>query len=169
MSKVMTRGQKWRFLGVSLVISILLVELIIPFGITFSIVHGNSMHPTLKEGDRLLVNRLYYLYHAPRKGDVITFEDPRHQGRYLVKRVVGLPGDVIEIKDGFIKCNGTQVTEQYIDSRIEDGNYGPIRVKTGTVFVMGDNRQRYASRDSRNQSIGLVPFRLIKGKVEWIL
>lgn len=152
-----------------LIVSVILTEVLIQFGATCSIVNGTSMLPTLHDGDRLLVNKFHYLLYPPSQGDVITFEDPIKKGHYLVKRVIGVSGDVIEIKNGIVRCNGINLKEHYIDTKIEDGDYGPIRVKPGTVFVMGDNRHRYASRDSRYPSIGLVPFRFIEGKVEFIL
>jgi signal peptidase I len=127
------------------------------------------MQPTLHNGDRLLINKFKFLLETPKRGEVITFQDPSEEGRYLVKRVVGIPGDRIEIKDGVLYRNGKIVKEKYIDTQIEDGNYGPAIVQPGTVFVMGDNRHRNASRDSRYESVGLVPFALIDGKVELIL
>lgn len=138
-------------------------------GLAFSVVNGTSMEPTLQDGDRLLINKFYFLVNSPQREDVITFEDPKEKGRYLVKRVVGIPGDTVEIRDSVLYVNGEEVTEKYIDTNIEDGNYGPVEVKPGTVFVMGDNRHKYASRDSRYDSVGLVPFELLEGKVEYIL
>lgn len=127
------------------------------------------MEPTLQDGDRLLINKFHFMFEKPQRGDVITFEDPSHSGKYLVKRVVGIPGDRIEIKGGELYRNGKRVREPYIDSEIEDGKFGPMIVKKGNVFVMGDNRHRYASRDSRYPSVGQVPDDLIEGKVEFIL
>lgn len=162
-------GLKLSSLGILIVLAVCLAELMLQFGVACSIVNGNSMFPTLHDGDRLLVNKFQFLWQAPSTGDVITFQDPMQPNHYLVKRVVGVPGDVIEIRSGVVKRNGKKLKENYIDTQIQDGNYGPVHVKEKTVFVMGDNRHRYASRDSRYQSIGLVPFRLIDGKVEWIL
>jgi signal peptidase I len=139
------------------------------YGVALSEVNGTSMQPTLHNGDRLLINKFKFLVQTPRIGEVITFKDPSNEGRYLVKRVVGIPGDRIEIKGGVLYRNGINVNEAYIDTQIEDGNYGPVIVRPGTVFVMGDNRHRYASRDSRYNSVGPVPFKLINGKVELIL
>lgn len=139
------------------------------FVISLSVVNGTSMRPTLHSGDRLLINKWKLLFDAPRKGDVITFEDPLTRGRYLVKRVVGVPGDTIAIKSGVLYRNDKRVVEPYIDVPIEDGDFGPMKVAVGTVFVMGDNRHRYASRDSRYEDVGLVPYGLIRGKVEIIL
>lgn len=138
-------------------------------GFAFSVVNGTSMEPTLQDGDRLFINKFYFLVNTPHRKDVVTFEDPQQEGRYLVKRVVGIPGDTVEVRDGTLYVNGKEVTEQYIDTSIEDGNFGPVKVKPGTVFVMGDNRHKYASRDSRYESVGLVPFDLLEGKVEFII
>lgn len=138
-------------------------------GLAFSVVNGTSMEPTLQDGDRLLINKFYFLVHTPQRGDVVTFEDPKKEGRYLVKRVVGIPGDIVEIRDSTLYVNGEAVTEKYVDSNVEDGNFGPVDVKPGTVFVMGDNRHKSASRDSRYDSVGLVPFDLLEGKVQYIL
>lgn len=139
------------------------------FGMALSVVNGTSMEPTLEDGDRLLVNKFHFLFEEPEKGDVVTFADPSREGKYLVKRVVGMPGDRIEIKGGDLYRNGKKVYEPYIESEIEDGAYGPVVVREGYVFVMGDNRHRYASRDSRYPSVGQVPFDLLEGKVELIL
>ncbi|MBD1373377.1 signal peptidase I [Hazenella sp. IB182357] len=139
------------------------------YGFALSIVNGTSMQPTLHDGDRLLINRFKFLLDTPQVGDVVTFKDPSTEGRYLVKRVVGLAGDIIEIENGTLYRNGEKIAEQYIDTPIEDGNYGPKTVEFGTIFVMGDNRERYASRDSRYDSVGLIPYQLLDGKVEMIL
>lgn len=156
----------WGFIFLfALVVAILANQYVI----SLSVVSGTSMRPTLHNGDRLLVNKWDLLFGKPHRGDVITFEDPEEKGRYLVKRVVGVPGDTIEVKNGKLYRNGTLADEPYVDVSIEDGDFTPIKVLTGTVFVMGDNRHRYASRDSRYHSVGLVPYGLISGKVEIIL
>lgn len=139
------------------------------YGFALSVVNGTSMEPTLEDGDRLFINRFAYLFNEPQVGDVITFEDPAQDGRYLVKRVVGVSGDRIEIRSGVLYRNGKAVPEPYIDTKIEDGNFGPVTVKPGTVFVLGDNRHKHASRDSRYESVGLVPIDRVDGKVEWII
>jgi signal peptidase I len=139
------------------------------YGIALSVVSGTSMQPTLHDGDHLLINKFQFLLEKPTVGDVITFRDPSDPDRYLVKRVIGKPGDIIEIRDGLLYRNGKRVQEPYIDSMIEDGDFGPVKVKQETVFVMGDNRHRYASRDSRYSGVGMVPYALIDGKVELIL
>ncbi|MGA8943487.1 MAG: signal peptidase I [Thermoactinomyces sp.] len=160
------RLYKWVFL---LIYAILFSWAVNQYGIALSVVNGTSMQPTLRDGDYLLVNKFVFLWDKPERGDVITFRDPSDPSRYLVKRVMGVTGDTIQIKNGWLYRNGVKVKENYTDSKIEDGDYGPVQVKPGTVFVMGDNRHRFASRDSRYKNVGLVPFELVDGKVEWIL
>ncbi|AQS55008.1 signal peptidase I [Novibacillus thermophilus] len=155
--------------GIALALVIVLLIAVDQLGVAFSVVNGTSMEPTLQDGDRLLINKFYFMVNTPHRKDVVTFEDPQQEGRYLVKRVVGVPGDTVEIRESELYVNGKKVTEQYIDTDIEDGNYGPVKVKPGTVFVMGDNRHKYASRDSRYKSVGLVPFELLEGKIEFII
>jgi signal peptidase I len=160
------RLYKWVFV---LIYAILFSWAVNHYGIALSVVNGTSMKPTLHDGDCLLVNKFTFLWNEPKRGDIVTFQDPSNPGRYLVKRVVGVGGDIIEVKNGYLYLNGEKVVEKYIDTKIEDGDFGPVRVKPGTVFVMGDNRHRYASKDSRYESVGFVPCELINGKVERIL
>ncbi|SEN73288.1 signal peptidase I [Lihuaxuella thermophila] len=167
--QVQLQVQRFKRWGYILLFATLFAFAFNQYGVALSVVNGTSMQPTLQNGDRLLVNKFKFLLEPPSVGDVITFQDPSDESRYLVKRVVGVPGDKIEIKNGNLFRNGVRVKESYIDSLIEDGNFGPVIVKPGTVFVMGDNRHRYASRDSRYESVGMVPFSNIDGKVELIL
>ncbi len=166
MQSVTKRVLLWVIMGL---IVITLAVAVNQYGVSLSVVSGTSMRPTLENGDRLLVSKWQLLFAHPHAGDVITFEDPEEKGRYLVKRVVGVPGNTIEIRDGKLYRNGKLVQEPYIEISIQDGNFGPEEVMPGTVFVMGDNRHRSASRDSRYQSVGLVPYGLINGKVEFII
>jgi signal peptidase I len=166
MQSVTKRVLLWVIMGL---IVITLAVAVNQYGVSLSVVSGTSMQPTLENGDRLLVSKWQLLFAQPHLGDVITFEDPEEKGRYLVKRVVGVPGDTIEIRNGMLYRNGNLIREPYINISIQDGNFGPEQVMPGKVFVMGDNRHRYASRDSRYQSVGLVPYGLINGKVEFII
>ncbi|MCS1352750.1 signal peptidase I [Mechercharimyces sp. CAU 1602] len=153
----------------SLFFASLLALLVNQFGFVLSVVNGYSMEPTLEDGDRLLVNKLAMVVDSPELGDVITFEDPGKENRYLVKRVVGLPGDRIEGKNGRVYRNNKPLRERYVESTLEDGDFGPIVVQAGTLFVLGDNRTQNASRDSRYESVGLVPMDKVDGKVMLIL
>jgi signal peptidase I len=113
---------------------------------------SESMIPTLEVGDRLIVEKLSYLGHPPHRGDIIVFAPPpqlQAQGylgdQAFIKRVIGLPGDTIEIKDGHVYVNGGLQTENYI---AEPPNYlmSPMVVPPAQLFVMGDNRNN--SNDS---------------------
>jgi signal peptidase I len=162
-------GRRWIGWGGMVIAAMVVALLTNQYGVALSVVNGTSMQPTLHHGDRLLINKFKFLLASPARGEVITFQDPADKHRYLVKRVVGVAGDWIEVKEGLLYRNGKRVMEEYIDTQIEDGNYGPVIVQLGTVFVMGDNRHHSASRDSRYESVGLVPLAQIDGKVELIL
>lgn len=123
-------------------------------------VEGSSMESNLHNSERLFINRLVYRLHAPRRGDVVVAELP-NEGYSIIKRVIGLPGETIEIKDGSVFIDGVRLEESYLNQATLD-NYGPVQIPAEHFFVMGDNRQN--SRDSRNVSIGFVAQSQIKGQ-----
>jgi signal peptidase I len=157
-----------------------ILALLIFLGLQFSMgnyrVEGSSMLPNLTEGDYVIVNKLVYMrfdprdlvsmipfvevgddsdvfpFHAPRRGEVVIFEFPNNPERDFVKRVIGVPGDTIEIRRGSVIVNSIPLDEPYITHR-DTGNMGRITVPEGGYFVLGDNRR--ASNDSR--SWGPVP------------
>jgi signal peptidase I len=105
---------------------------------------SESMEPTLRPGDQALVDKLAG---APRFGDLVAFHAPR-SGDILLKRVVGVAGDTVGIEDGVLVVDGRRIHERYADPKAIDSVYfGPVKVRPGTVFVMGDNRAN--SEDSR--------------------
>ena len=110
---------------------------------------GESMMSTLHNGDRVLVNRLSYRLHDPRRGDVVVLKrfDGASAERDLIKRVIGLPGDKVAIYNGKVVINSHAVSEPYL---LEPpvGNYAEQTVPEGAVFVLGDNRNH--SEDSRS-------------------
>lgn len=159
---------------------------------TFWIPSG-SMEPTLFEQDRIIANKLVYRTRAPARGEVIifrVFQPPRRgvPGRLTmeeatdtlpesgetgpgsievqdyIKRVVGLPGETVEIDDGEIYINGEILYENYQTRRPNYSHYGPITIPPGEVFVLGDNRSN--SQDSH--VIGTVPIRNVEGRAEMI-
>lgn len=137
-------------LGKWVVIFLVLILLIHLFVATIFIVDGPSMEPNLHDKEVVLVNRLSYLISQPRRGDVAILRfpgDPQHS-RY-VKRIVGLPGDLVEIKNGKIYINNVQITESYLDINLQTitENISQIQLKTGEYFLVGDNRT--VSSDSR--------------------
>lgn len=139
------------------------------FVFNLSTVIGQSMQPTLLEGERLFINKITLSFSAPERGDVIVLHDPStgpDQKEYLVKRVVGLPGDTVEVREHQLVVNGAPVVEPYIDTEIEDPDFGELTVEQGRYFVMGDNRHAGASKDSRY--FGAVPGDIIVGIASYI-
>lgn len=146
------------------------------------IVQGESMENTLFTGERLLVYKLGYYFHGPERKDIIVlqYEEgiinnipylrdlpfakkvfPAVQEVDYIKRVIGIPGDVIDIRDGEVFVNGERIYEPYIKGGTNGrGMEFPCTVPENCVFVLGDNRQN--SRDSRE--IGFIEFNRIKGK-----
>ncbi|MFC2064474.1 signal peptidase I [Chloroflexota bacterium] len=120
-------------------------------------VDGFSMEPTLKDGEFILVNRLAYTFNEPQRGEIIVFESPAtHED--LIKRVIGLPGDEIIIRDGNVFVNRVQLEEPYIAAApIYSGKW---QVAEGTLFVLGDNR----NDSSDSHAWGLVPIENVIGQ-----
>ncbi len=115
----------------------------------FSIPSG-SMESTLEIRDRLLVNKLSYQFGDVERGDIVVFFKPDSLSspyEDLIKRVVGLPGDVVEGRNNQVFINGEALVEPYLDSDVVIRDFGPVDVPDGHVFVMGDNRSN--SADSR--------------------
>ncbi|MFD1954935.1 signal peptidase I [Paenibacillus thailandensis] len=143
------------------------------FVFNLSTVEGHSMEPTLQEKEWLFVNKIVYMLRAPKVGEIVVLEDPldvrmgAEKPELLVKRVVGLPGDQIEIYNKKLYRNGKLIEEPYVDTEIEGYDYGPHIVEEGRYFVLGDNRHAQASKDSR--VFGAVPESYIKGKAEFIV
>lgn len=115
---------------------------------------SESMSPTLAVGDRVLVNRLSYRLHDINRGDVVVFDRPATSPKgpddpdYLIKRVIGLPGETIEARDGVVHIDGAPLDEPYIDDSVATKDLDePVQIPEGEIFVMGDNRTN--SEDSR--------------------
>ncbi len=117
------------------------------------VVLGASMEPNFENRDYLIVDQLTYKFREPKRGEVIVFKYPYDQNQFYIKRIIGLPGEIIDFKDGkvFIKNKenpeGFFLNEKYIDSTNQTFGRGPITLKYDEYFVMGDNRG--ASSDSR--------------------
>ena len=123
-----------------------------------------SMDPTLKVKDRVIVNKLSYDFHDVHRGDIIVFKSPPGEEsstvKDLIKRVIGLPGETVEARDGHILIDGTQLTEPYLHNGITTGQIEPHKVPPGHLWVMGDNRPN--SKDSRY--FGAIDEDLIVGR-----
>ncbi|NIK77916.1 signal peptidase I [Paenibacillus castaneae] len=154
----------------TMVIALAVVLVLHFYVFNLSKVQGHSMEPTLTENEWLFVNKIVYLVSKPKVGDVVILREPgtlaKHK-KFLVKRIVGMPGDRIEVYDQRLYRNGELVEESYTDTLIEDMSYGPEVIMPGHYFVMGDNRHARASLDSR--SFHAVSDELIRGRADFIL
>jgi len=137
------------------------VFLLEKFVVTTDRVSGFSMQPTLQNGELLLVDRIVYRFEKPHYGDIVAI---KWGANGLVKRVIGLPGDVIQIHGGWVYRNGKKLHEPYTATATA-GTYGPVTVPANCIFVLGDNRNE--SRDSR--SIGFIPLADVMGRADVIL
>ena len=149
----------------SLFSALLICVLVFVFVLRIMDVHGTSMVPTLRNGDKVLVSGLFY---EPERGDIVVFKkDGYDDNKALVKRVVAVAGDVVNIdfERGIVYINGEAAEEDYIDvlTTTKIDFIGPQTVPENCIFVMGDNRN--ASTDSRDKRIGMVDKRLVIGKV----
>lgn len=153
-------------------------------------VEGSSMETNLHTGQYIIVNRieylhldlnffqrrlpgnqdlppkLAYLFHMPRRGDIVVFEYPRDTSRDFIKRVIGLPGETVEVRNNQVLIDGRPLEEPYLSpaARNQMGNMAPVVVPADAVFVMGDNRGN--SSDSR--SWGALPLTKIVGRAWFI-
>jgi signal peptidase I len=108
-------------------------------------VEGYSMEPTLYGHQRLIIEKVSYRFHRPSRGDIVVLQVPGYD-KLLIKRVIGLPGETIEIKDGVVWIDGQPLDEPYVKGSMR-GSYPPTVIPEGSIFVMGDNRNN--SSDSR--------------------
>lgn len=128
----------------------------------FSEVRGGSMMPGIQDRDRILVDHVSYLFTEPERGDVVVLRYPIDPSVDYVKRVVGLPGDHVQIYEGFVWVNDVLIEEPYVDPSSNDPySFVDTIVEEDSFFVLGDNRIR--SSDSRE--FGLVPREYLRGKV----
>jgi len=124
-------------------------------------VEGTSMNPLLSDQERIFINKFVYHFEPIERGDVIVFWYPLDRSKSFIKRVVGLPGETIEIRDGHVYINDHELADQYVPAGYLDGStYTPHRIPADGYFVMGDHRD--SSNDSR--VFGPVPRQFIYGK-----
>jgi signal peptidase I len=124
-------------------------------------VEGTSMNPLLSDQERIFINKFIYRFEPIERGDVVVFWYPLDRSKSFIKRVVGLPGETVEIRVGRVFINGEDLTDQYVPSTYLDGsNYTPRKIPEGEYFVMGDHRD--SSNDSR--VFGPVQRQFIYGK-----
>ncbi|HET9478451.1 MAG TPA: signal peptidase I [Pyrinomonadaceae bacterium] len=164
------RNDLWseaRLLLRDLIFALMLAALVVVFVVQPVKVEGTSMLPRLHDGERIFVNKLIYYDEyrwAPKveRGDIVVFWYPEDPSKSYIKRVIGLPGDTVEIHEGVVRVNGQVMEESYLDQRLNVSHrtIEAVRVRANYYFVMGDNRDN--SSDSRIW--GLVPKKYIYGK-----
>ena len=158
-------GQVLRFLTTEVLDTILpafvialLINLFLAQG---TYVHGQSMEPNLHTDQRLIIEKVSYRLHGPRRGDIVVVRLEQYEIP-LIKRVVGMPGETVEVRDSRLYIDGELLAEGYLPGTVQR-NYGPVLVPPLHVFLMGDNRN--ASNDSR--SFGAVHVSQIVGRA-WL-
>lgn len=136
----------------SALMAIALVFLFIrPFVIQAFFIPSPSMYPTLREGDHILVNKFVYRFREPHVGEIIVFKAPPNASddnteRDFIKRLVGVPGDTVEVKEGALFRNGKRMKESYLEEKEITYSMPAMKIPEGRLFVLGDNRND--SRDS---------------------
>ena len=158
------RIQVWRALWElvhDLSVAVLFCFFLITFVAQAFRVQGTSMLPMLEDGERIIVNKFVYRFHPIDRGDVVVFWYPKDPSVSFIKRVIGMPDDTVELRNGVLYVNGQRLNEGYVLPGFrDDESYPPVTVKKGYYYVLGDHRN--SSNDSRNW--GEVPERYIYGK-----
>lgn len=152
-----------RDIGIALVIAAIILTFFKPI-----IIQQESMQPTFYSDDYVIISKqAYTLFGEVERGDVIVFKsdllDGEGNSKHLIKRIIGIPGDTIEIKNGLVYRNGEKLEEDYVNEKRQSGEMEPIIVEEGKLFVLGDNRR--VSQDSRSEEIGQIDQETIVGKV----
>ena len=143
----------------------MLIYIGVVLGVTFLIitfvgqrthVSGESMENTLDNGDQLIVDKITYRFQDPERFDIIVFPFHYKENTYYIKRIIGLPGETVQIADGTIYINGEVLEESYGREVMQDPGIAaePITLGEDEYFVLGDNRNQ--SSDSRDPSVGLI-------------
>lgn len=144
-------------------VALLVAFLVRTFVLAHFVVDGHSMDTTLHDGDRVFVNKLSYRLHEPNRGDVVVLHElPESDGgqeRDLIKRVIALEGESIEVRNCVVLIDGVELVEPYLDPQVVTpgncgGDYPATTVPDDHVFVMGDNRA--GSQDSRSENVGPI-------------
>ena len=149
----------------TIAIALAVAFIIRTFVVSFVHVSGNSMLETLKDGDIMLVSMFDRYIGEYERGEVVICNYPNAKG-YRVKRVVGLPGDTVEVRDKVTYVNGEAVEEPFVEHPART-NYGPITLEEGEYFLMGDNRA--SSKDSRHSDVGPIAEKEIVGVVRAVI
>lgn len=151
---------------IPLAIAVVLAFLFVRFVAVRSVVEGHSMETTLSDGNNLIVEKVSYYFRDPERFEVVVFRLKEDPDTNYIKRVIGLPGELVEIREGLVYINGVQLEDDHYcpelikDSKGKPMNREAVLVQEGTFYVLGDNRNN--SRDSR--AIGTVTKSQIIGR-----
>lgn len=148
----------------AIVLAVILAFLIRSFLFQPFFIPSGSMEPTLTVHDRIIVNKIIYRFREPERGDIIVFKYPVDPSRDFVKRLIGKPGDKVEIRNSKVYVNGAEMTEKYLPAGMEYSDYNFSQVPQNHYLVLGDNREN--SEDSRYW--GTLPRENIIGRAEMI-
>ena len=160
----------WRSLGgtlLYLLVIVLLTWVIVTFVGQRTKVDGHSMEPTLSDGDNLIVDKLSYRFRDPERYDIIVFPYQHAENTYYIKRIIGLPGETVQVIDGYMYINGKKLDEHYGAEVMEDPGIAaePIKLGDDEYFVLGDNRNH--SSDNRVASVGVLTRDMLIGRA-WV-
>ncbi|MDO4977308.1 MAG: signal peptidase I [Eubacteriales bacterium] len=144
---------------------ILLAFLIIQFCVQTITIHGDSMQPAYEDGDRVIVNKIHYKIKNPERYDTVVIElEDESNSYYTVKRILGLPGETVQIVDGRVRINGEEIRTPFAEEILSAGLAAySIELKENEYFVMGDNCNN--SEDSRMANIGNIEKKQLVGKI----
>ena len=150
----------------TILLALVLVLTIRTFVVEAYVIKGSSMEPTLHDEERLLISKFPEAWSPIERGDIVIFSHPHQPGKRLIKRVVGLPGEEVEIIGGRVYINGEALAEPYLAESGTSSHEWPSVVPEGHYFVLGDHRD--VSNDSRNPAIGFVSAAQVVGKAVFL-
>lgn len=160
-------GQELLSFACYFIVVLILSFVIVNFVAQRTEVVGTSMNPTLENGDNLIVDKLSYWFNDPKRFDIIVFPYPKEPDKHYIKRVVGLPGETVQIIDGYVYINGEKLDESYGSDVMNTAGIAqdPIVLGPDEYFVLGDNRNN--SEDSRYAAVGNIKRSDITGRA-WL-
>jgi signal peptidase I len=151
-----------RFIAIAIAVGIVAAGLVVIYQPYQPVnIVGNSMTPLLSDHEAIVINKLVYYFEPVHRGDVVVFRYPLDANQSFIKRIVGLPGETVQIRQGLVFVNGNWIPEPYVSSQNKDlSDFGPVKVPSRSYFVLGDCRS--SSNDSR--VFGNVTKQLIEGR-----
>ena len=158
--KVLKEIVEW---ALTIIIPVLAALLIHTYLFTFARVDGDSMLDTFHSNNITGVSRLHYRLHEPQRGEIVTCHYPGEGKTLFIKRIIGLPGETVELRGGKLYIDGEELAEDYL-TRIDDRDFGPYQVGENEIFVLGDNRP--VSKDSR--MVGCIQKDDLYGRVMFV-